>query len=52
MQHIHSHITESAVMHLTGLIEDRTARCGGEYDPVLDDLEREFAELRCQFGNA
>ena len=49
---IHSHTAQSTICDLAGLIEDMTARCGGEYDPALDDLEREFAELRCQPGHA
>ena len=49
---IHSHTAPSALFELAGLIEDMAARCGGEYDPALDDLEREFAELRCQPGHA
>lgn len=52
MPTIDIHAADSAALHLAGLIEDRAARCGGEYDPELDDLEREFAELRCQFGQA
>jgi hypothetical protein len=52
MPTIDIHATESAVLHLAGLIEDRAARCGGEYDPELDELEREFAELRWQLGHA
>ena len=49
---IHSHTAPSALFELADLIEDMASRCGGEYDPVLDDLEREFAELRCQPGHA
>jgi hypothetical protein len=52
MPTIHSHTAQSALVELAGLIEERASRSGGEYDPVLDDLEREFAELHCQFGHA
>ena len=49
---IHSHTAPSTICDLAGVIEDLAARRGGEYDPALDDLEREFAELRCQPGHA
>jgi hypothetical protein len=49
---VYSHTAPSALIELAGLIEDMAARRGSEYDPVLDDLEREFAELRCQPGHA
>jgi hypothetical protein len=52
MPTIHHHDVQSAFFHLAALIEERADRCDGEYDPVLDDLEREFAELLCQFGHA
>lgn len=52
MPTIHHHDAPSAFFQLAALIEERAARCGSEYDPVLDDLEREFAELRCQPGHA
>ncbi len=52
MPTIHSHTAPSAFCDLAALIEERASRCGDEYDPVLDELEREFAELRCQFGHA
>jgi hypothetical protein len=44
---LHHHEAEFALCRLAGLIEDRAAQCGGDYDPVLDDLERDFAEIRC-----
>lgn len=37
---------------LLGLIEDLDAASSGRYDPALDDLEREAAELRWQLGHA
>jgi hypothetical protein len=37
---------------LCDLIEDLDARLGGRYDPALDDLEREAAELCWQLGHA
>ncbi len=52
MPTIHHHDVTAAVFHLAALIEERADRSGDEYDPVLDDLEREFAELRCQPGHA
>jgi hypothetical protein len=47
MQPIHSYTAPSTICDLAGLIEDLAACRGDAYDPVLDDLEREFAELRC-----
>jgi hypothetical protein len=37
---------------LCDLIMDLDARLGGRYDPALDDLQREAAELRWQLGHA
>ena len=37
---------------LCDLIEDLEARLGGQYDPVLDDLQWEAATLRWQLGHA
>ena len=47
---IHAALAEHG--RLCDLIEDLDARLGGRYDPALDDLEREAAELRCRFGHA
>lgn len=52
MPTIDIHAARPSFSDLAGLIEERAARCGGAYDPALDDLEREFAELRCQSGHA
>ncbi|MEW4569518.1 hypothetical protein AB1L88_16760 [Tautonia sp. JC769] len=32
-------------------IHDLSAGCDPDFDAELDDLEREFAELRLRFGN-
>jgi hypothetical protein len=37
---------------LCELIEDLNTRLGSRYDPALDDLQREAAELRWQHGHA
>jgi hypothetical protein len=37
---------------LMDAIEDLDARLSGRYDPALDDLQREAAELRWQLGHA
>ena len=37
---------------LLDAIEDLDARLGGRYDPALDDLQREAAELRWQLCHA
>ena len=52
MPTIDIHTAQPSFPDLAGLIEDLAARCGSAYDPALDDLEREFAELRCQFSHA
>ena len=44
------HDIQSLTSHFTTLIEEYHAGCDPEFDhgfdPVLDDLEREFAEIR------
>jgi hypothetical protein len=50
MQYIQE--TYSAAYRLPGLLDELSAGCDSEFDVVYDDLEREFAELRLQFGNA
>lgn len=52
MPAIDIHAAESRYHSLLGLIEDMDARLGGQYDPALDDLEREAAELRWQLCHA
>jgi hypothetical protein len=52
MHTIDIHAARAERNRLCNLIEDLDARLGGQYDPALDDLEREFAELRCQPGHA
>jgi hypothetical protein len=34
------------------LLDELSAGCDPEFDAAYDDLEREFAELRCQIGQA
>jgi hypothetical protein len=43
---------QDAASRLAGIIENLAAGCDPEFDAVNDDLDREFAELRCQLGNA
>jgi hypothetical protein len=52
MPTIDIHAARAEHSRLCDLIEAMDARLGGRYDPALDDLEREFAELRCQPGHA
>ncbi|HZW30523.1 MAG TPA: hypothetical protein VFF52_07410 [Isosphaeraceae bacterium] len=52
MQTIDIHAARAEHNRLCNLIEDLDARLGGQYDPVLDDLQREAAELRWQLWNA
>ena len=40
------HTFASYTLHYAPLIEELHAGCDPDFDPVLDDLEREFAELR------
>lgn len=40
----HSHVTTSS---LNDLLDELTAGCDADFDAAYDDLEREFAELRC-----
>lgn len=46
------HTVRAEHRRLCDQIEDLDARLGGQYDPALDDLEREAAELRWQLGHA
>ena len=39
-------------LRLMDVIEDMDARLCGQYDPGLDDLQREAAELSWQLGHA
>jgi len=52
MQTIDIHATRSEHNRLCDLIEAMDARFGGQYDPALDDLQREAAELRWQLWHA
>jgi hypothetical protein len=38
-------------LRLASLLEELSAGCDPDFDTAYDDLEREFAELRLQFGN-
>ena len=44
-----THAINSRVLRI---IDELSAGCDHEFDAVYDDLEREFAELRMQLGNA
>ena len=47
MQTIDIYAAHAEHSRLWDIIEDMDARLGGAYDPVLDDLLRDAAELRC-----
>jgi hypothetical protein len=49
MQNIHDIYSES--LRLARLLDDMSAGCDPDFDAAYDDLEREFAELRLQFGD-
>jgi hypothetical protein len=48
----HHHDSQSVTSRLVYLLDELSAGCDAEFDAAYDDLEREFAELRCQPGNA
>ena len=52
MQRIDIHVTQAEHSRLCDLIDAMDARLGGRYDPALDDLEREAAEIRWQMWHA
>ncbi len=52
MQTIDIHAARAEYSRLYDLIEDLDARLGGRYDPTLDDLRRDAAELRWQICQA
>jgi hypothetical protein len=52
MQHIDTHAARAELYRLWELIEDMDTRGCGQYDPVLDDLQREAAALRWELGRA
>jgi hypothetical protein len=43
--------THTIAYRLPALLDELSADTGFEYDPALDDLEREFAEIRLGFRN-
>jgi len=52
MPTIDIHAAPARYLDLLDAIEAMDARLGGRYDPALDDLEREAAELRWQLRQA
>jgi hypothetical protein len=52
MPTIDIHVVNAEHDRLGNLIEDLDSRLGGQYDPALDDLQRESAELRWQLWYA
>ena len=46
MPTIDIHSAHAEYDRIWDIIEEMDARLGGQYDPVLDDLQREAAELR------
>ena len=43
-QHRHPHPT---ITSLNDLLDELTAGCDSDFDAAYEELEREFAELRC-----
>jgi hypothetical protein len=52
MQTIDIHAARTEHSRLCNLIEDMDARLGGQYDPALDDVQREAAQLHWQICHA
>ena len=52
MPTIDIHAAPARYLDLLGAIEELDARLKGRYDPALDELEREAAELRWQLCHA
>jgi hypothetical protein len=50
MQHIHD--IHFATSRLASVLDDLAVRGISEFDPTYEELDREFAELRLQLGNA
>jgi hypothetical protein len=50
MQHIHD--THFATSRLANVLDEMAAGGIPEFDPAYEELDREFAELRLQLGNA
>jgi hypothetical protein len=49
MQYIHD--SQTVTSRLASLLDELSAGCDAEFDAANDDLEREFAELRCQLSH-
>jgi hypothetical protein len=49
---MHTIQTTSRLFHLASLLEELATGIDPEFDTAYDDLERVFAELRCQIGQA
>lgn len=47
----HLHDIRATALDLIHRIDDLSAGCDPDFDAQLDDLEREFAELRVHFGD-
>ena len=50
MQSIHD--INAELFNLTSRLSEYPAGCDSEFDAVHEELERQFAELRCQLGHA
>jgi hypothetical protein len=52
MQLTDAHATRAEYNQLWDVVESLHARCGSEYDPMLDDLQWEVAALRWELAQA
>ena len=52
MQTIDIHAARSEHNRLCDIIDDLDNRLGGQYDPALDDIRRDAAELHWQICHA
>lgn len=47
----HSQTISSTIFHLASLLDELSAGCDPDFDATYEDLDREFAEARMQFGD-
>jgi hypothetical protein len=52
MQFTDAHAIRAEYNRLWDVMESLHTRCGGEYDPLLDDLQQEVATLRWELAQA
>jgi hypothetical protein len=43
--------SSSSIFQLASLLDELSAGCDPDFDAAYEELDREFAERRCQLGN-